>query len=155
MKGTKLKVIGIALLALSSGACVTNSTPASQPIAGRARAHDPRLLSMVTNAATAAGVPANVAHAVVNHESGYNPRARGAAGEYGLGQIKCATARSVGFGGDCRQLSDPQTNLTYSMRYLKQSIDAGGVWKYNAGIHAKAKPRSSAIYERAVMAGVR
>lgn len=97
---------------------------------------------MVTRAALAAGVPTNIAHAVVKMESGYQIKARGAAGEYGLGQVMCPTAREVGFTGNCADLFDPQTNLTYSMRYLKLALDKGGVGcagvsLYNTGIHRK------------------
>ena len=63
------------------------------------------------------------ANAIVKVESNYNPRMRGKAGEYGLGQIKCQTARSVGFKQDCDLLYDPETNLEYSYRYLKKAIE--------------------------------
>ena len=68
-------------------------------------------------------IDAVFANAIVKVESNYNPRMRGKAGEYGLGQIKCQTARSVGFKQDCDQLYDPETNLEYSYRYLKKAIE--------------------------------
>lgn len=120
--------------------------------------HDPNgadhaeLRGMVNSAAWSAGVPAHIAQAVVRHESGYKPNMRGRAGEYGLGQIKCQTARGVGFTGPCAQLLDPQVNLTFSMKYLRLAIDKGGegcsgLSLYNTGIGAR--PRCTA-YGRAV-----
>jgi soluble lytic murein transglycosylase-like protein len=109
---------------------------------------------MIDAAAAAAGVPAHIARAVVRHESGFNPNVRGLAGEYGLGQIKCATARSVGFSGSCGSLFDPVTNLRFSMRYLRLALDRGGagcagVSLYQRGIYGRA---SCSAYGRKVMA---
>ena len=97
---------------------------------------------LVTQAAHQAGIPANIAHAVIKMESGYQPHIRGAAGEWGLGQIFCQTARSVGFTGDCSALRDPATNLKFSFAYLRLAIDKGGagcagVSLYNTGIHIR------------------
>ena len=110
--------------------------------------------ALVDAAAFAAGVPLAIAHAVIVQESGYRPHLRGAAGEYGIGQVKCQTAREVGFSGPCAALLDPQTNLSASMKYLRRALDRGGsgcagVTLYNTGIYAR--PHCSA-YGRAVMA---
>jgi len=67
-------------------------------------------------------VPSDFALAIVRTESGYNPFMRGEHGEYGLGQIKCPTARMMGFKGNCDQLFDPNTNLEYSMKYLRKAL---------------------------------
>lgn len=109
---------------------------------------------LVDIAALAAGVPSALAHGIIRTESNYNPSLRGRAGEYGIGQIKCQTARSVGFVGDCRQLFDASTNLTYSMRYLRLALDRGGhgcagVSLYQRGIYGRA---SCSGYGRMVMA---
>jgi len=77
---------------------------------------------MVSRKAVEHGVPEKFAQAVIKTESDFNPKLRGAAGEYGLGQIFCSTARDVGFKGKCSELLDPETNLEYSMRYLSQGI---------------------------------
>src|SRR4051812_28246037 len=84
------------------------------------------LRAMVTMAALSAGVPDNIAHAVIRQESNYNPHLRGRAGEWGLGQIKCQTARSVGFSGSCGALSDAATNLRFSFAYLRLALNRGG-----------------------------
>lgn len=105
---------------------------------------DPAVHGMVSSAAFRAGVPVHVAHAVVAQESGYRSAMRGRAGEWGIGQIKCQTARGVGFTGPCAQLRDPEVNLTYSMAYLRLALDKGGegcsgVSLYNTGIYARAR----------------
>lgn len=113
--------------------------------------------AMVTMAAFSAGVPASIAHAVVRHESNYRPGLRGRAGEYGLGQIKCQTARGVGFSGSCSALADPATNLTYSMRYLAQALRKGGAGCAGVSLYQSgtgARPHCSA-YGRQVMARAR
>ncbi|MGE0751829.1 MAG: transglycosylase SLT domain-containing protein [Variibacter sp.] len=117
----------------------------------------PGIVALVDAAALSAGVPSNIAHAVIRHESGYRAGLRGAAGEWGLGQIKCQSARSVGFTGSCHELRDEATNLRWSMAFLKRALDKGGatcagVSLYNVGIFAR--PRCTA-YGRIVMAGVR
>ena len=108
---------------------------------------------LVDAAAWSAGVSPQLAHAMVRLESNYNPRVRGAAGEWGIGQIKCQSARKVGFAGSCGQLADATTNLRYAMAYLKLAIDKGGgncagVSLYNLGL--AARPRCTA-YGRKLM----
>lgn len=114
---------------------------------------DPAMIALVDSAAWRAGVSPRIAHAVVRQESGYKPHIRGAAGEWGLGQIKCPTARAIGFDGPCQALRDPAVNLTYSMKFLRLAIDKGGescagVSLYNTGIHTR--PRCTA-YGRSIM----
>lgn len=120
-------------------------------------AQSPQIHAMVTTAAASAGVPRSIAHAVVRRESNYNPDLRGRAGEWGLGQIKCQTARGVGFRGPCAALRDPATNLTYAMRYLAHALRKGssscaGISLYQRGISARPVCTS---YGRQVMALVR
>ena len=93
--------------------------------AGEAKAFDIELSirALVIKKAIEHRIDAIFANAIVKVESNYNPRMRGKAGEYGLGQIKCQTARSVGFKQDCDLLYDPETNLEYSYRYLKKAIE--------------------------------
>jgi len=67
-----------------------------------------------------AGLPIALVDAVITMESGYNPSARGAAGEVGLMQVKPATARMVGSltGVRTGKLSVPANNLRVGMAYL-------------------------------------
>lgn len=89
------------------------------------------------------GVPADLAHAVVRVESNFNPKARGAAGEVGLMQIKPATARMMGFRGSVATLYQPETNIRWGMEYLAKAHQLGGgpvcqtILRYNAGHGAK------------------
>ena len=96
------------------------------------------------------GVPSDLALALVKVESGYNPKIRGSAGEYGLGQILCGTAKSMGYTGKCSGLLDPETNLTYSMIYLRRALDHAATL-YNRGLDNK--PKSSA-YCKKVLASI-
>jgi len=99
--------------------------------------------TLIRKAAAKHGVPVNIAKAVVQVESNFNPRARGSAGEVGLMQIKPATARGIGYRGSTKALYDPETNLEWGMRYLAGAHKrAGGdvcgtILRYNAGHYAK------------------
>ncbi|MCB5201114.1 transglycosylase SLT domain-containing protein [Neorhizobium sp. T786] len=89
------------------------------------------------------GVPVDLAHAVVEVESNFNPKARGRAGEVGLMQIKPATARMMGYKGSVKNLYHPETNIEFGMKYLAAAHELGGgetcgtILKYNAGHGAK------------------
>src|SRR5688572_5904046 len=95
--------------------------------------------SMITTHARANGVPVDIAHAVVQHESGFNARATGRAGEIGLMQIKYQTARGMGYRGSRQGLYDPATNLKWGMKYLGQArslargSECGMLSRYNGG----------------------
>lgn len=103
---------------------------------------------LVTIQAERHGIPVKFAHAIVRLESNYRPHVRGLAGEYGLGQIKCQTARGVGFTGNCKDLLIPEINLEYSMRYLKQGLNRtnGNICRaatfYNSGAVPKGNGQS-------------
>lgn len=63
-------------------------------------------------------VPVDLVRSVVKRESNFNPAASNR-GHWGLMQIKHATARGMGYGGDARGLLDAETNLKYSVKYLR------------------------------------
>ena len=68
------------------------------------------------------GIPAEVLIAQHRQESGFNPNARGKAGEIGIGQVMPATAMAPGYGMDPvdpATLTDPRSNIMFSARYLK------------------------------------
>ncbi|MET1411614.1 transglycosylase SLT domain-containing protein [Roseibium sp. HPY-6] len=98
---------------------------------------------LIRKAAARHGVPVQIAKAVVEIESNFNPRARGRAGEVGLMQIKPATARGIGYRGSTKALYDPETNIEWGMKYLagahqKANGDlCGTILRYNAGHYAK------------------
>lgn len=81
--------------------------------------------AMIARHAAANGLPAELVHRVVKRESGYNARAS-ARGNFGLMQIRYATARGVGYSGSAAGLLDPETNLTYAVRYLAGAYRAAG-----------------------------
>lgn len=98
---------------------------------------------LIRKAAAKHGVPVNIAKAVVEIESNFNPRARGRAGEVGLMQIKPATARGIGYRGSTQALYDPETNIEWGMKYLAGAHErangdlCGTILRYNAGHYAK------------------
>lgn len=80
-------------------------------------------------------------HAVVWNESKYNPKLLNPekTGSYGLMQIQCGTARTMGFTGKCSKLFDPDTNLSIGIAYLNERLAAHkgnriyALAAYNAG----------------------
>ena len=107
--------------------------------------------SMAAAQASAAGVPASLVERVIRRESGGNPRAVHA-GNYGLMQIKLGTARAMGYTGSAAGLLDPQTNMTYAVRYLAGAYRAAGgnesraVALYASGYYTQAKARGFSPY---------
>ena len=77
-------------------------------------------------------VPEALVHRVIVRESKYQPDLIGRGGTIGLMQIKLATARGVGYTGDAEGLRDPETNLTYGVKYL------AGAWRAAEGDHDRA-----------------
>jgi soluble lytic murein transglycosylase-like protein len=100
------------------------ATPA---IAG-ARPYD----SMIASHAASNGVPTELVHRVIVRESRYRASAMGRGGASGLMQIKLATARGMGYTGSAAGLLDPDTNLTYGVRYL------AGAYRAANGHHGRA-----------------
>lgn len=86
-------------------------------MASSAHAQPAQYQSMVESHAAANGIPATLVHRVIMRESRYNPRAV-SAGNYGMMQIKLQTARGLGYTGTAQGLLDPETNLTYAVKYL-------------------------------------
>jgi soluble lytic murein transglycosylase-like protein len=87
---------------------------------------------LVATHAQANGVPEVLIHRVIVRESGYRPALMGRGGAIGLMQIKLATARSLGYTGDASGLRDPNTNLTYAVKYL------AGAYRAANGDHERA-----------------
>jgi hypothetical protein len=101
--------------------------------------------ALVATHAKANGVPEVLVHRVIVRESKYQPDLVGRGGTIGLMQIKLATARSLGYTGDADGLRDPDTNLTYAVRYLAGAYRAANgdhdraVHYYAAGYYEVAK----------------
>jgi soluble lytic murein transglycosylase-like protein len=84
-----------------------------------------RFDAMIARHARANNVPESLVHHVVKRETGYNPDAI-SKGNYGLMQIRHATARGLGYQGLARGLLDAETNLTYGVRYLAGAYRVAG-----------------------------
>ena len=102
---------GIALLCLASAAYAERPETYDKLIAAHAAAN---------------GVPKSLVHRVITRESRYNPRLIGHCGCLGLMQIKLGTARSLGYEGTAQGLLDPETNLTYGVKYLAGAYRTAG-----------------------------
>lgn len=107
--------------------------------------------TLIARYAAENGVPLQLAHAVVDLESGYNARATGR-GTVGLMQIKPATARGIGYRGSAAGLYDPDTNLKWGMRYLGEAYRLGGgetcatALRYQGGHRATRMSAASRSY---------
>jgi soluble lytic murein transglycosylase-like protein len=107
--------------------------------------------TMAASQAGAAGLPASLVERVIRRESGGNPRAVHA-GNYGLMQIRLGTARAMGYSGSAAGLLDPQTNMTYALRYLAGAYRAAGgnesraVALYSRGYYNQAKAQGFSPY---------
>ena len=132
------------------GGCITIEKQLP-PFTGRycSAANEAKYRPMAEDAARAEGISPAFFTRLVEHESCWNPNARGAHGEYGLGQIKCATARGIGYGGACSALLDPKTNLRWSAKYLAIGLQkcnghrAGAAYLYNAGQYSSCGGRNA------------
>ena len=74
--------------------------------------------SLIATHAASNGIPAEIVHRVIVRESRYRANAMGRGGASGLMQIKLSTARAMGYSGSAAGLLDPDTNLTYGVKYL-------------------------------------
>jgi soluble lytic murein transglycosylase-like protein len=88
--------------------------------------------AMIASHAQANGVPEALVHRVIVRESRYRPEVIGRGGAIGLMQIKLATARGLGYSGTAEGLRDPNTNLTYAVKYL------AGAYRAANGDHQRA-----------------
>jgi soluble lytic murein transglycosylase-like protein len=115
------------LLTLASLAAIAALLLPETALAQRAEYNE-----LVARHAQANGVPEALVHRVIVRESRYQPRLVGRGGTIGLMQIKLSTARSLGYTGSAEGLRDPDTNLTYAVKYLAGAYHAAN------GDHARA-----------------
>ena len=100
--------------------------------------------TLISHHAAANGVPEALVRRVIKRESGGNPRVVHR-GNYGLMQIKLATARSMGYRGTAQGLLDADTNMTYAVKYLAGAYQVAhgnadrAVHYYAAGYYYAAK----------------
>ena len=111
----------------------TQTTPASTD----------SVVNLIKGMAPKYGVPTWFALRIAKVESGYNPNIRGAAGEYGVYQMKCATAKGIGFSGNCSQLLNASTNVQYGLKHLQMAMKLShgnlrmAASKHNGGLGRK------------------
>ena len=102
-----------------------------------------RVVGIIKNLAPQYGVPTWFALRIAKVESGYNPNTRGAAGEYGVYQMKCATAKGIGFSGNCSELLNASTNIRVGLKHLSMAMKLSGgnlklaASKHNGGLGRK------------------
>ena len=107
-------------------------TVATLPFSQAAQAQHAEYNALVATHAQANAVPEALVHRVIVRESRYQPALVGRGGTIGLMQIKLATARGLGYTGDAAGLRDPNTNLTYAVKYL------AGAYRAANGDHNRA-----------------
>jgi len=113
-------------------------------LAGAALADTADLDTLISKYASTYNVPEGLIRKVIKRESNYNPAAYHA-GNYGLMQIKHATARSMGYRGSAKGLLDAETNLMFGVKYLAGAyLVAGGndgkaLRLYRSGYYYEAK----------------
>ena len=109
--------------------------------------------ALIARHAAAEGVPEALVHRVVIRESRYHPHVVGAGGAMGLMQIKYSTARAMGYTGSPAGLLDPDTNLTYAVRYLSGAYRVAhgnpdrAVMNYARGYYDGAKREGLTPYQ--------
>ena len=102
------------------------ATTAPGAAAERARQGHAQYDALIATIARANLVPESLVHRVIVRESKYNPDLVGRGGTIGMMQLKLATARGVGYAGDAQGLRNPETNLTYGVKYLAGAYRAAG-----------------------------
>ena len=106
---------------------------------------------LIARHAAASSLPEALLRRVIKRESGGNPRVI-YKGNYGLMQIKLATARAMGYRGTAAGLLDADTNMTYAVKYLAGAYHVAGgntdraVHYYAAGYYYAAKREGNAAW---------
>ncbi len=118
-------VLRIALIALLAQACTGTAT--ARPQLTELYSGLDLYRRLARQHALENNVPFALVDAVMSVESGYNPDARGDAGEVGLMQVLPSTAEMLGYIGTLEGLSDPATNVLYGAKYL------GTAWRLASG----------------------
>jgi soluble lytic murein transglycosylase-like protein len=120
--------------------------------------HDAQYDALISAHARANNVPETLVHRVIVRESRYRPQLVGRGGTIGLMQIKLATARGLGYTGTAEGLRDPDTNLTYAVKYLAGAYRAANgdhnraVAYYAGGYYYAAKRQRHARHDEPVEA---
>jgi soluble lytic murein transglycosylase-like protein len=117
---------------------------AALPFSQDALARDAQYDALVATHAKANNLPEALVHRMIVRESGYRPNLV-SRGNIGLMQIKLGTARGLGYTGTAEGLRDPDTNLTWAVKYLAGAYRAANgdhhraMHYYASGYYAVAK----------------
>jgi soluble lytic murein transglycosylase-like protein len=148
--------LSLSLLSLTVAGCAYSDPAPMEPVLYPNET--PELRVLINKYADLYDVPRPLVHRLVIRESTHNPKARNGP-YYGLMQILPATARSMGFSGQPSDLLDAETNLTYSVKYLRGawllsdgSYDTAVKW-YSRGYWHEAKRRGMLVETGLVPAG--
>ena len=112
-----------------------------------ANASQGNVISLIKAMAPSQGVPTWFALRIAHVESNYNPNMRGSHGEYGVFQMKCATAKDIGFSGSCDALLDPRTNIHWGLRHLALAIG-----KSDGNLRLAASKHNGGLGRRTIVA---
>jgi soluble lytic murein transglycosylase-like protein len=99
--------------------------------------------SLIKQLAPSYGVPTWFALRIAKIESGYNANARGSHGELGVFQMKCQTAKGIGYRGSCNGLLNARTGVEVGLKHLSLAIKSSGgnlklaASKHNGGLGRK------------------
>jgi len=102
--------------------------------------------ALIAKHAAANGVPEALVRRIIRRESGGRTHVV-SKGNYGIMQIKPATARGMGYGGSAAGLLDADTNMTYAVKYLANAYKVAGgnhdraVALYAGGYYYAAKAK--------------
>ena len=111
-----------------------------------------RVVGLIKELAPQYGVPTWFALRIAKVESGYNANTRGAAGEYGVYQMKCATAKGIGFSGNCAELLNASTNIRVGLKHLSMAMKlSGGNLKMAASKHNGGLGRKKLVHRYVAM----
>lgn len=112
---------------------VPEQAPAAVPLPAPVLTLNASFDPLIRKTAAEHGVDASLVRAVIQVESGYQPRARSNKGAVGLMQVMPATGRQYGV----RNLYDPASNLRAGVTHLKMLLDRFplelALAAYNAG----------------------
>lgn len=116
------------------------------------------IIAKLRAAASARGLPPDIAEAVGFVETAFDPSQIGAAGEIGVMQVMPMTAAGLGFVGTNAELADVDVNIRYGTRYLASAWVLAGhdlcrtLNKYRAGHNSDTLSPASVAYCRRALA---
>ncbi len=148
-------VISASLLSTSANATMRHSHKHHHKV-HLSKAHFPKVSdatrknvqAMIKSQAPRYGVPVWFALRIAKVESGFNPRVTGGAGEIGIYQMKCQTARGIGYSGPCSGLYNSATNVRIGLKHLSLAVKSArgnmrlAASKHNGGLGYKRIVRS-------------